>query len=415
MKYQQFLQNLYAQNQFVIKYDLKAIRWAVQHENLKQVAKRIVLVAGTNGKGTISSTLNAIAITHGWKVGLFTSPHLVDFRERIRMNGLPISKKEVQFIGEDLLRRYNDRQTNSLGPRTLSFFELTLLIALIAFKKRDLDLIIFEVGLGGRLDATNALDANIAIFGSIALDHQHILGNTLEKIATEKAAIARKNRQAIIHPLLGGSKQLQIALQKIGANVVKIKPFLENPSFDSKIANKNIAISAFQTLLKTPLRNSLILNALTRHRWPGRQEKRDVNGQLYFIDGAHNEEAMFAWANWMDREKTLPKCAIVGLSPGRDAALLTPIYDRIEHVVLTQAINAKAIQAEDVFEKLTVKQQKKTILASSPKEALFIAPKKASGFPVAVVGSLYLVGEIYAEFGFSAEDLAIITAQGSTR
>ena len=162
------------------------------HHNFKSVH-----VAGTNGKGSVSHMLTSILMEAGYKTGLYTSPHLKDFRERIRLNGKMIEKEfVVNFVGE-FLRRNEEK---GLEP---SFFELTVMMAFDYFSKNKVDISIIEVGLGGRLDSTNIIHPEFSVITNISLDHTALLGDTLGKIALEKAGIIKRQIPVIIgetHP-----------------------------------------------------------------------------------------------------------------------------------------------------------------------------------------------------------------------
>ncbi|MBQ8271031.1 MAG: bifunctional folylpolyglutamate synthase/dihydrofolate synthase [Bacteroidaceae bacterium] len=151
---------------------------------------RTIHVAGTNGKGSTSHTLAAILQAAGYKVGLYTSPHLIDFRERIRVNGEPASKKfVVDFV---------ERERHFFEPLEPSFFELTTAMAFTYFAQQEVDIAVIEVGLGGRLDCTNIITPDLCIITNISPDHTQFLGNTLAQIASEKAGIIKKGVPVVI-------------------------------------------------------------------------------------------------------------------------------------------------------------------------------------------------------------------------
>lgn len=151
---------------------------------------RTIHVAGTNGKGSCSHTLAAILQSSGLKVGLYTSPHLVDFRERIRVNGEMISEQRViDFV---------EQERSFFEPLYPSFFELTTALAFKYFEEQKVDVAVIEVGLGGRLDCTNIIQPDLSIITNISFDHTQFLGDTLEKIATEKAGIIKQNTPVVI-------------------------------------------------------------------------------------------------------------------------------------------------------------------------------------------------------------------------
>lgn len=151
---------------------------------------KTVHIAGTNGKGSCSHTIAAVLQSAGYKVGLYTSPHLIDFRERIRINGIPVPKKFViDFVA---------KERHFFEPLHPSFFELTTAMAFNYFAEEKVDIAIIEVGLGGRLDCTNIICPEISIITNISFDHVQLLGNTLEKIAVEKAGIIKQNTPIVI-------------------------------------------------------------------------------------------------------------------------------------------------------------------------------------------------------------------------
>ena len=161
-----------------------------RHFGHPHTAYKTIHIAGTNGKGSCSHTLTAILQEAGYKVGLYTSPHLVDFRERIRVNGIPIPKQRViEFVKQE----HNFFET--LHP---SFFELTTALAFLYFKEQQVDVAVIEVGLGGRLDCTNIITPILSLITNISFDHTQFLGNTLALIAGEKAGIIKQHVPVVI-------------------------------------------------------------------------------------------------------------------------------------------------------------------------------------------------------------------------
>ena len=174
---------------------------------------KCIHVAGTNGKGSVSHTIASILQKCGYTVGLYTSPHLVDFRERIRVNGEMISKTEVIDFVED----YKSRNFNG-AP---SFFELTMMMAFDYFRKKKVDFAVVEVGLGGRLDSTNIISPILGVITNISFDHTQFLGNTLASIAREKAGIMKKNIPVVIGEADGDVRSVfESNAEKVGAPIV---------------------------------------------------------------------------------------------------------------------------------------------------------------------------------------------------
>lgn len=162
-------------------------------------------VAGTNGKGSVSSMLAAVLQASGLRVGLYTSPHLVDFRERIRVNG--------EMIPEERVIRFVEEERYFFEPLSPSFFELTTALAFKYFEEQKVDVAVVEVGLGGRLDCTNIIQPDLSVITNISFDHQQFLGDTLSKIATEKAGIIKDNIPVVIGETNGHAEVRSVFLQ----------------------------------------------------------------------------------------------------------------------------------------------------------------------------------------------------------
>ena len=174
---------------------------------------RSIHIGGTNGKGSVSHVLAAQLQVCGYKVGLYTSPHLVDFRERIRVNGKPVS--------EDFVVKFVENNRTFFDSLDLSFFEITTAMAFQYFKEQEIDIAVIEVGLGGRLDSTNIITPLLSIITNISLDHTQLLGSSLEEIAREKAGIMKKDVPCVIGEATPETRAVFEAVgQEIGANVI---------------------------------------------------------------------------------------------------------------------------------------------------------------------------------------------------
>ncbi len=182
----EWLESLHIKN---IDLSLERVHEVAMHLGICSLACPVITIAGTNGKGSTVATLEAIYLKQGYRVGAYTSPHLLCFNERIRINGESVKDSELVLAFQQIesLRR----------DVTLTFFEYTTLAGLILFKQSNLDIVLLEVGLGGRLDAVNIIDADVAVVTSIAIDHVDYLGDTREQIAFEKAGIFKPEKIAI--------------------------------------------------------------------------------------------------------------------------------------------------------------------------------------------------------------------------
>lgn len=398
-RYTAFTRALFEQNQFAIKYDLDAIRQALAIEGLGRVARRVVLVGGTNGKGSTSAYLNALAMTAGLRVGLFTSPHLLDFRERIRIDGVPLTEDEVLAHGEPIFRRFSGREAPPQTPRALSHFELATLIAARAFSSADLDLAVIEVGLGGRLDATNALERDVAVITSVSLDHQAYLGDTVEAIAGEKVAIARPGSPLIVHRQAGGFDAIASAAEALeGVDLMVL-----DGGEDASDWNFALAEAAFRAAF--PEHGDVdAATARSKARWPGRRHVVERDGQRVLLDGAHNVAAAEQCARWLGDTLNGSAPVVLGVSGGRDPiALADVLAPHTARFVATRAESAPCTPSEHVEAALRIVGHD-----VSDGRAIGQALRALAEEPeVVVTGSLYVVGDALRALGVTVDDLKV--------
>ncbi|WP_346014335.1 folylpolyglutamate synthase/dihydrofolate synthase family protein [Salegentibacter sp. BDJ18] len=288
-----------------------------------------VHIAGTNGKGSTSHMLASVLQESGYKVGLYTSPHLKDFRERIKVNGKFIPKKNVVgFINEN---------RDFLTENELSFFEMTVGMAFDHFAREKVDIAVIEVGLGGRLDSTNIITPEVSVITNIGLDHTAFLGDTLAKIASEKAGIIKDNIPVVI-----GEKQKEttdIFTEKAEQHNSEIY-FAEDLKFDKyhtdlkgDYQNKNIksVLGAVKVLrengweipedgLRNGL-NSVKLHTSLQGRWDILQEKPKV-----ICDTAHNTEGLSLVFKQLKKEKFQHLHIVLGVVNDKDLDKILPLF-----------------------------------------------------------------------------------------
>lgn len=404
--YQHFLARLEATPQANIHLGLDVMRSAVQAERLQRPAPTIVTVAGTNGKGTVAAALSQLCTQRGWKTTLLTSPHLIDVRERIRINGAPIAKDVLAILGDPILQKYGAE--SAYQPRPLSYFELTILLGLRAAEYAQSDVIILEVGLGGQYDATNVIDADLAVFTSISLDHTALLGDTIEAIAYEKSCVARAETPALLHPELNGSDALRHWLTHHGALTIEA-----SGGHDARTHNLALAQAAFSVLeveeghVSAP---ETIQEVLDDFQWPGRQTwTQSPRGIRVLLDGAHNAESAEELARLLEQKPPKQKApAVLSLSGGRTVEdVVAPLakYVRTYHVCapdMDRVMPAKTLGMA-LHEWLRDAQDPtpQIIWHDSVEKALDAAEIEAKTNDLdgmLVFGSLYLVGEVYAHW-----------------
>lgn len=320
---------------------LERLLRVLQRLGWRQPSVPVVTVAGTNGKGSVTAYCGAILAAAGLRVGTFTSPHLCDYRERIRVHDRLVTAPELQ----DAFERIEAARTAGTEI-SLTFFEYNALAALLIFEASRLDAWVLEVGMGGRLDAVNVVAPSVAVVVSVGLDHQEFLGTTLEAIATEKAGIFRADRPAVV-----GSRSPPAALADIAGSVgAKLKrlgsefdyvrdaatwhycgsrwdlPALPPPALrgETQFANAATALAALEELdLPAPLSAALVAQGLVAARLPGRfQVIAAGHGKpAWILDVAHNPDAARVLArNLSDLPASGRSFAVCGMLADKDAA-----------------------------------------------------------------------------------------------
>ena len=361
---------------------------------------RSVIVGGTNGKGTVASLLAAILKAHGHKAGLYTSPHLHTQRERIRIDGEILSKEQWA----DAVAHLDDCTRNfgreALGP--FSKFEALTGLAAHLFAQQDVELGIFEVGLGGRYDATNAWDSEIAVLTAIGLDHVDLLGNTLAEIAADKLQIARSGR-SLVTTAAQPSEVMALIRQTCTKRAVKLQiagtEYLTGrPATYAE--NARLALAAAQELVEG-IDDELAHQVAAAHRWPGRFEVAQEK-PLVLLDGAHNPAAAEALAGELQRlgaEWVL----VVGAGTGHDAAgILRALAPVAQRVLLTSSDHPRALAPAVLASLATDGLASEQVPASGQalKRALALAGRKGR---VCVAGSLHLVARAREFFNLPGE------------
>ncbi|TVZ55517.1 dihydrofolate synthase/folylpolyglutamate synthase [Lutibacter sp. Hel_I_33_5] len=289
---------------------------------------KTIHVGGTNGKGSTSHMIASILQEAGYNVGLYTSPHLKNFTERIRINGKEISKRKVSsFI---------TKHKTFLEKQQLSFFEMTVGMAFDFFEKEKVDIAIIEVGLGGRLDSTNIITPEVSVITNIGLDHTHMLGDTLPEIAYEKAGIIKDNIPVVI-----GEKQDEVKAvflkkaEKKKSELVfasDIKHVYETDLLgDYQKANSKTVVSAIKQLkgfevsqddIKKGLLN-VVKNTNLKGRWQVLQEKPKV-----ICDTAHNKEGLNIVLNQLKKEKHVKLHIVLGVVSDKDLESILTLFPK---------------------------------------------------------------------------------------
>ena len=395
MNYSEAIQFLYGLRLFGAKFGLEnTLRLAALAGN-PQEKLRFIHVAGTNGKGSTCAMLESIYRAAGLRVGLFTSPHLVSFRERIQVNRQLIPENEVVRLVEEL------RALNQENEATL--FEFATVMALKFFTEQKCDLVIWETGLGGRLDATNIVTPLASVITNIALDHQQWLGDTLEKIAFEKAGII-KNRIPIVTAvdepealavIEKSARERNAPLNVIKSNRLARTPAPPLPGEHQKI-NAALAQAAVEILQKQiPVSERQIQIGLKNVNWPGRlQLVEKASGQKLLLDGAHN----VAGANVLREaiERNFPsqknRTLILGILQDKDWQHICEILAPLAEEIFTVSVSSERTANPNELAEICRAANPAARIFSEMSLADALKKTSVDNF-IVVTGSLYLIGE----------------------
>jgi dihydrofolate synthase/folylpolyglutamate synthase len=428
--YPEAIQFLYDLRLFGAKFGLENTFKLAALAGNPQNQLRFIHVAGTNGKGSTCAMLESIYRASGLRVGLFTSPHLVSFRERIQVNRQLISEAEVVRLTEELRRLSSVPRlqtasepaeagtTNLMHPDRQdacpTFFEFITVMALKFFAEQKCDLVIWETGLGGRLDATNIVTPLAGVITNIQFDHQQWLGDTLEKIAAEKAGIIKPGVPVIT---AADEPEALAVIEKTarGKNAPLIKvaqasrlhaaagtAALPLPG-DHQRLNAALALAVVEALQsKIPASDSAIRTGLETVNWPGRlQLVTRPSGQNFLLDGAHNVAGAKVLRQALeDHFGGTRRTLVLGVLQDKDwrqiCEILAPPAARIFTVPVSSERTADARELAAACR--AVNSTAEIVACDSLHEAL---GKIASDDFVVVTGSLYLVGEALESFGLS--------------
>jgi len=393
MEYCKALEWIYSTQHFGIKLGLEA-----PTELLKQFlafpakGTKVMHIAGTNGKGSTCALIDSIARAHGVRTGLFTSPHLVDFRERFRVNGEMISEKETARYLKELRNLVSEWKNHP------TFFELALALGMKFFGEKEVELIVLETGMGGRLDATTAVPSDVNVLTPVAMDHAQWLGDTLEKIASEKAGIivsdapvvSAKQEAEAARVIAQQANQMRAPLKIVSGALAYYNVALPG---EHQRENAAVALEALNQL-GLDMRYDSVKAGLEEVKWAGRFEviSRDP---LVVLDGAHNPHAAeILVKTWREQYGELQPLVIFGAIESKDLeGVLANISSIAQQIIFTPIDSPRSLPYQDVLDTLE-KNSAKPISSNNLAHALEIAQK--SGLPILVTGSLYLLGEYYA-------------------
>jgi dihydrofolate synthase/folylpolyglutamate synthase len=396
INYREALSWLYSLQRFGIKLGLENIERLLDELSTRGVLQaapwKVIHVAGTNGKGSVCAMIDSICRAQGYRTGLFTSPHLVTFRERIRVNGDMISEEAV---AEGLTTIRNLVANWDPHP---TFFEVVTALALKHFSDTRAAIVILETGLGGRLDATSAIQSNVSVITPIDFDHEKWLGKTILEIATEKAGIIKPGVPVVSAPqrveaekvICARAAECRAPLQFVN------KPYNETPIALAGFHQKQNAAIAIATLraAKIDTDSSAIARGLASIQWPARFQSWD---ERTIVDGAHNPAAARALAEtWRENFGNQRATLVLAVLSDKDLrAICEALAPISEFVLLPKIRSERAADPEELARVLANNTPPLPYsITQSVDEALALARAKPN--PILVTGSLHFAGEVLA-------------------
>jgi len=436
MNYEQCLSYLEKIQNLGIRFGLDNVRTILSYLDDPHQKYPSILVAGTNGKGSVCAMLTRILSLHGHRTGLFTSPHLIRVEERIRIGSDLISKQSfsrlLTFLKEKIEHLIASKKL--LSPPT--YFEMMSCLAFLYFKEQKVDIAVLEVGMGGRFDATNVVKPLVSVITTISYEHQTSLGDTLGQIAFEKAGIIRsgvpvvcgvetaeayetvkKKAAELDAPFIGVfDKKGCFKEQKTGANYIFKyiyggSEYAYSPSLYGEHQGKNaaVAIAASEQISKNwkKLHKTKIIEGLQTVKWAGRLEI--ISRQpLILLDGAHNEEGAIALRRYVQDFVGFPRILIFAVMRDKKIENLAKIlFPLVNKIILTCFPYYRAASPEEIKDRAS-EYHDQIFLEPDLKNAVQVAVRNAeTNGAVLIAGSLFLVGEIKKIFETNQADVLI--------
>ncbi len=387
---------------------------------------KFVHVAGTNGKGSVCSMMERVLRESGYKTGLFTSPYLEHFTERIRFSGENISEDVFTDIANRVIQQAKKMAEDGYNHPT--FFEMVTACAFVAFEQENVDVAVIETGVGGLNDSTNIIDPLVCVITNIGLDHTAVLGSTIEEIARKKAGIIKPGCPVIVYPqdsnlayteiLMESKKQsaplysvadAKLLVQSSGILGQKFQIAYQELTAQLEISllgrhqilNATTAFIALlvlnQSLGFSKISSNSILSGFKNAKWPGRLEVMHKENPLIIIDGAHNKQAATQLKKELSQLIINQKCILlVGIMSTKDVeGIISELSEFAMAAIATSPIPPKSLPADELKELL---QEKIDIVYAQDnvefalKQAAQLAQKEKA--PLIVAGSLYLAGKV---------------------
>ena len=378
------------------KKDLSNTLALAKHLNNPENKFKSIHVAGTNGKGSTSSMLASILQEAGYKVGLYTSPHLKDFRERIKINGQEITEEYVvEFVKEN---------KPFFEQNQLSFFEMTVGLAFQYFSDEKVDVAIIEVGMGGRLDSTNIITPLVSVITNIGFDHTQFLGNTLELIAVEKAGVIKKNIPAVIGEYLSETKNVFLEIAQKNNAPIYFAQENKNEDLpcgllgDYQIQNKKTVlqtielVKAYFSISDLAIKNgflNVVKNTGLLGRWQQLGERPTI-----ICDTAHNAHGLQIVMNQIKKQKFKQLYIVLGVVNDKDLDSILPLFPQNAFFYFCKPNISRGLDAI-LLKEYAANYNLNGVVCNSVSEAYVLAKLEASEDDfIYIGGSTFVVAEI---------------------
>lgn len=415
---------LHALETFGIKLGLENIARLCAALGHPEQAFTSIHVAGTNGKGSVAAMVHTGLTAAGVRAGRFVSPHLVDLTERFVIGAEPVAAADLERAVDDVLDRAEALRSSGELAVHPTFFEATTAVAFELFRRVRVEMAVIEVGLGGRFDSTNVIRAPIGAITSIGLDHQDLLGDTLEAIAFEKAGIIKPGMTVVTGMLpdeartvvaaVARDRQARLVDAAVGAHVEgdmregratvaiatpdgRYGPLTLALRGEHQIGNALVAVRLLEAVRQTGIRvpGEAIERALTEVDWPGRLELIELpDGPAVLLDAAHNAEGAAALAAYLERWHPERPTLVIGVMRDKDAAaIVRALLPVVSSVIATAADTPRALPARELAARITDAGAPVPVRAE-PDPVAAVEDAIAAGRTVCVSGSIYLVGAV---------------------
>ena len=437
MDYAEAISYLFSRIGLGRKFSLEPMKGVLSRMGDPHTRHRVMHVAGTNGKTSTSRLAGRMLLTQGRRAGVFTSPHLQTVEERIEVDGRPVSPAHLAAAISEVAGVVELEV--AAGGRPLTYFEMTTATAFAHFARAGVEALVLEVGLGGRLDATNVVSAEVAVLTGLGFDHTEYLGDTLPQIAREKLGIVSPGARLVCGPVPSeAAPVVERRARSVGAEALwlgkdfGVRSAVPRPeggwtvsvdglygSYEDlrlplrgryQTRNLAVAVAAVEAWLEREMDADRLRAGLSGFSVPGRMELVEFESVPLLLDGAHNPEASAVLARSLREEFGEKKwVGVLGVMEDKDLeSMVAALAPCLERVVASRADSTRALQPDELARRIRAKCDMEVIACPDPSRALAEARRLAGkGGRVLVTGSLYLVGEVRTLLGLAAGRLTL--------